>query len=138
MATTKELETRVRQLEALLAQVGLSAEAAPPAAPEERADYIAFGSPEHAAFLGLILLDDEEQAEERVTYRSRATGQLYCLEDERGAMYLCPAGLTLREAATIVLREKVSAFESGPVTVPEDAPPMWTPTPTAAALASLR
>jgi len=127
MATTKELETRIRQLEAVLANMGLAAERASEL-PEDRPDYIAPGSPEHAAFIGLVQIDDPAEADGRVVFTSRQTGSMYCLEDELGILRYYP-GVDPEKAALTVLRQKVGAFESGPAVIPENAPPMWTPDP---------
>lgn len=125
MATAKEreLEQRIKQLEATLAQfVGRPPELA--VAPEDRADYIAFGSDDHATFLGLIKLASDEEADGRMTYTSRKTEQMYCLEDEvTPFMHFHDP----RQVAELTLRQKVSVLESVPPEVPEDAPPMWVP-----------
>jgi len=127
MATNAELEQRVRQLEALLNRAGL-VEHPRSEDPRDRADYIAFGSPEHAAFLGLVLLDEGEPTPQgqRHVIESRTTGQLYCLEDELGAMKFYP-GLSLDEVAPVVLQQKINCLEGGQPPVPDNAPTMWTP-----------
>ena len=125
MATNRELEQRIKQLEAVLAQVGLAAEQAS-TLPEDRADYIAHGSPEHAAFIGLILIDDPEEADGRNVYTSRTTNQMYVLEDEIGILRYYP-GIDPDKAANVVLRQKVSAFEAGVPPIPDRAPDMWRP-----------
>lgn len=100
------------------------------AEPQDRPDYIGFGTPAHAAFLGLILLADGERTPQgqRHTFMSETTGQIYCLEDELGSLRFYP-GLSLDEVVPVVLRQKVSAYESGEPKVPERAPAMWTPEP---------
>ena len=128
MATVKELEAKVEQLEAFLAQLGLAVQQSSDL-PEERPDYIAHGSPAHAAFIGLVPLDDPADADGRVTYTSRETGRVYCLEDELGILRYYP-GIDPEKAALVVPRQKVGAFEGGVPPVPENAPSLWTPTPT--------
>ena len=125
MAKTTDLEARIAQLEAALAKVGVAVEKAS-GLPEDRPDYIAFGSPEHARFIGLVLIKDPAEADGRVVYTSRQTKQLYCLEDELGILRYYP-GMDPDKAALTVLRQKVSVFESGVPQPPDNAPPMWTP-----------
>jgi hypothetical protein len=131
MATNRELEARVKQLEALIEQIAPGAASVPSDEPTERPDFIDFGSPRHAVHLGLILLDDGESPpmQQRIILPGK-DGQLYCLEDELGVMRFHP-GLTLDEAAPVILRQKIGEYEAGPPQVPDSAPPMWTPTPAA-------
>ena len=126
MATNRELESRVKQLEALLAQVGLAVDSASSDLPEDRPDYIAHGSPEHAQFIGLVLLENPEDADGRTVYVSRQTEQMYCLEDEIGVMRFYP-GVDPEKAIYTVLRQKVSAFEAGEPPIPENAPTLLVP-----------
>jgi len=127
MPTNKELEAQVKQLKDVLKQAGLIVEQRSNL-PEDRLDYIAPGSPEHAQFIGLVLLDSPEDADRRTVYTSRKTGRLYCLEDERAALHYCP-GMGREDAVYTILREKVSTFENCEPVIPEDAPTMWTPEP---------
>ena len=131
MATNKELEARIKQLEALIEQIAPGAASAPSDEPTERPDYIEFGTPRHAVHLGLILLEDGERPpmQQRIILPGQ-DGQLYCLEDELGAMKYHP-GLSLDEAVPVILRQKIGEYEAGPPQVPEDAPPIRTPTPAA-------
>ena len=127
MATNRELEQQIQQLKALLASAGITAAVAPSDEPEDRPDYISFGSPEHATFLGLVLLGDGEQPPQGQTHiLPGRDGQLYCLEDELGAMRFSP-GLSLDEVAPVVLRQKINCLEGGPPSIPANAPTMWTP-----------
>jgi len=127
MATNRELEARIRQLEQMLAQSGISAQPQGELAPEDRPDYIEFGSPEHATFLGLVLLDDGEDPPQGQRFvLPGLTGQLYCLEDEIGAMRFYP-GLSLDEVAPVVLRQKINCLEGGVPPIPDNAPDMWRP-----------
>lgn len=124
MASNKELEAKVAQLENILAQYGLLERPRVDVRPEDRLDYIAFGSPEHAQLLGLIVVGDGDNIDGRIVYKSQTTGVVYMLEDEITPYMTFPDP---RQVASLVLRQKVSAFESGPPQVPSDAPPMWKP-----------
>lgn len=126
MAIAKDLELRIQQLEALLERAGIAVRATSDE-PQDRADYIEFGSPEHAAFLGLVLLEDGQKPPSGQRYiLPGPSGQLYCLEDELGAMRFYP-GLSLDEAAPVILQQKINCLESGPPPIPANAPTMWTP-----------
>jgi len=128
MATSKELEQRVQQLEALLERAGLAVKPRSDK-PEDRPDYIEWGSKKHAAFLGLVLLEDGQ--EPPIGQRHILPGkdkQLYCLEDELGAMRFYP-NLSLDEVVPVVLRQKINVFESDIPPIPDNAPTMWTPEP---------
>ena len=128
MATTRELEQRLADLTALLEHSGIIVPRQSAREPQERADYIEHGSPEHAAFMGLVPLaqDEIEQAETDgyVTYVGKKGH--YRLEDEIAALGLVP-GVDPEKAARVVLRQKVGAFESGVPKVPENAPAMFRP-----------
>jgi len=127
MATNRELEQQIQQLKALLASAGITAAVAPSDEPEDRPDYIAFGSEQHATFLGLVLLAEGEEPPQGQTHiLTGRDGQLYCLEDELGAMRFYP-GLSLDEVAPVVLRQKINCLEGGPPPIPANAPKMWTP-----------
>jgi hypothetical protein len=123
--TTKvaELEAKVRRMEAAMEAAGIK----PPAelmADEDRPDYIELGSPEHATFLGIIEVTDEEEAQEFITHQSRDTGKTYRLMDELTGFVNYPDP---DKAARLVLRQKVSSLESGPPAPPTGAPPLWRP-----------
>jgi len=61
MATTKELQRRIEQLEAIVERfTGRTASRATPLRPEDRADYIKQGSDKHATFLGLVRANEDE------------------------------------------------------------------------------
>jgi hypothetical protein len=127
----KELQERLEYLEGALRSAGISAPPPPAREVEERADYIPFGSDQHAAFLGIMRLGGDEDAAkeiagERQVYCSPDSGELYCLMDEFEAVRHLP-GIDPDKAARVLLRMKVSAFESGVPEVPEGAPTMWTP-----------
>jgi hypothetical protein len=126
MATNKQLQAEIEGLRQLLAQHGITDVIRPVTDPTERADYIAFGSPEHAAFLGLVEIEDVDKAEAdgHITYTSPKTGTAYRLEDQVTPFMHYPDPM---QVAKLVLQQKVSSFESGPPQVPKDAPPMWEP-----------
>lgn len=126
MATNKQLQAELEELRKLLAQHGITDVIQPATDPMERADYIAFGSPEHAAFLGLVKVGDVDKAEAdgHIVHASPKTGTVYRLEDQVTPFMHYPDPM---QVAKLVLQQKVSSFESGPPQVPEDAPPMWKP-----------
>lgn len=127
MATTKELEDRVAQLEAQLKQAGLSAPPKP-ASDADRADFIPFGSAKHLTFLGLVVVDDLEEAREagQTVITSRKTGVSFRLADEMSAaMMMRP--MDPDKAILLVLKGKIDSFESGAPKAPDDAPPLFAP-----------
>ena len=124
MAKIDELTAQLEQLTALLKQHGI--EQVPELVPmEERPDYIKFGSPEHAQFLGLVIVEDGDEAYHLVDFTSPRTGTKYRLEDEMGAVRHYP-GIEPEKAMMLVLQQKVNELEIEP-TPPTDAPPMFTP-----------
>jgi len=125
MSKLDELQAQVEALQNLLAEHGL----VPPAQLDETggADYIEFGSPEHATHLGVIEVEaagDDEAARDFITFTSPTTGTTYRLEDEITNYMQYP---NPEKAARLVLRQKVSSLESGPPRVPLGAPPLWRP-----------
>lgn len=100
--------------------------------PEDMPGYIGHGSPEHATFLGLIIVPeskiDDAKEDLYIVYKSRETGKTYRLLDEITILRHYP-NIDPEKAALIVLRQKVGSFESGAPKVPDDAPPMWQPAP---------
>jgi hypothetical protein len=125
MANVKELEARVRELEQLLGAHGVRGAGS---AVEEgpRPDYIEFGSPQHAALLGLVVVGEEEDASDYFTYASPSSGLTYRLADEYEPVRNFPA-MDPEKAARVILRQKVGELEGGPPPVPEGAPNMWRP-----------
>lgn len=131
MATNKELAQKIEQLEEqnrVMAQMlGLSPQ---PAAEDvtQRGDYIEHGSKEHADFLGLIEVseDDMEDANknEYILYESPSTGTIWRLEDEISPFTAFP---NPDKIAKLTLRQKVSELESGKPEVPAHAPPLLVP-----------
>lgn len=127
MATTKELEDRIAQMEAQLARAGLAVPPRP-ASDTERADYIPFGSAGHMAYLGLATVDDIAEAHEagQTVITSRKTGKTYRLVDEMSAaMMMRP--MDPDKAILLVLKGKIDSFESGAPKAPDDAPPLFAP-----------
>lgn len=133
MATQKQMQAEIDTLKAQVA-VLLGQRPAPPKPmdPTEMPGYIEHGSPEHAVFLGLIIVPENKIAEAKedqyVLYTSRETGETYRLLDEITILRHYPS-IDPGKAALIVLRQFVSVFESGPPKVPENAPSMWRPAP---------
>jgi len=131
MATNKQLEAEIQQLRAMLEQLGIAAvQSAPSDDPRDAPDFFDWGSPEHAVFLGLVVLSEGETAPmgQQHIIPGQIPGNVYCLEDELGAMRFYP-GLSLDQVVPVVLRQKINSFESGAPKVPDTAPSMWTPTP---------
>lgn len=116
MVTNADLERELAQLKATLAAHGIGERPQEPGTvPEkERSDYIEFGSDAHLAFLGLAMVDNVEVAEKnRLTvYTSGESGKSYRLLDELGAARLM-VPLDPDKGILLVLREKISSFESG-------------------------
>jgi hypothetical protein len=126
LATNRELESRVQQLEALLERAGIVVRPTS-VEPQDRPDYIEFGSEKHAGFLGLVLLEDGQKPPQGQRHiLPGPSGQLYCLEDELGAMRFYP-GLSLDEVVPVVLQQKINVLEGGPPPIPANAPDMWRP-----------
>jgi len=118
------LQAQVAMLQRTLDAHGIRPPLPPVQRGEDRADYIAFGSEQHAAFLGLVQVADEAQAGDFLTYKSDKTGQVWRLEDEVTPFMTFPDP---RQVAALVLRQKVSTLEAGPPPVPDSAPAMWQP-----------
>lgn len=117
------LQAQVTMLQRTLEANGIRPPLPPAQRGVDRADYIAFGSDLHAAFLGLIEVQEGE-AGDFLTYKSEKSGKLYRLEDEVTPFMTFPDP---RQVAALVLRQKVSELEAGPPPIPADAPPMWRP-----------
>jgi hypothetical protein len=130
MATQKDLEQRVAQLERRLAAQGIDpqASAGDVVPPEQRRDYIEFGSDKHMAFLGLARVEDAEEARRNLytVYTSPETGDAYRLVDEMQAVQAMRP-MDPDKGILMVLRQKVSAFESGPPQPFPGAPPRFNP-----------
>ena len=116
MATNKELEQKIDELTALLARAGIGVEqqARGEIPLEDRQDYIPFGSPRHLVVLGLERVDNIEEAKAAnfIVYTS-PTKKSYRLVDELGASRMM-LPLEPSKGILMILREKVSSFESGP------------------------
>jgi len=131
MATTaqevKALREQVAQMQAMLEQLGV----VPPdkaARPEERSDYIAFGSEEHATFLGLIEVKDLDAAkEDQYTFlAARESDRHFRLADEMAAIRMMRP-IEPTKAIKLVLRQKINCLESGIPQPPPDAPAIFSP-----------
>lgn len=126
MANVKELEAQIRELRATMEAQGIRAPGGAPADDGPRPDYIAFGSPQHAALLGLVEVVEDEDASDYATYASPGSGKVYRLADEYEPVRLFPA-MDPEKAARVVLRQKVGELEGGSPPVPGGAPAMWRP-----------
>lgn len=127
MATAKELEKRIAELEALVVQFTGQKPAPLPVKREDRADYIAHGSQRHMDFLGLRKTgrakEDKDGKEDLTQYKG------YEMADT--TLY----GLTVRPGyLRTVLMQKVHEL-TYPMPVPQSkdprapnyAPPLWQP-----------
>lgn len=124
MNETKTLKEQVKILRAMVTQLaGYDPLAATSDEPKDRPDYVEFGSPRHAAILGLLRIENNDVVD-FITFTSPVNGQVYRLEDEVTPFmhYSDPS-----QVARLVLRQKVSEFEAGAPPVPENAPLMWMP-----------
>jgi len=125
MASTKELEQQLAELTRLLASHGIAApEGREPEGP--RPDYVPFGSPQHAALLGLVEVAKDEDTEGLATFTSPTSNRVFRLVDENEPLRAYPA-MDPDKSAKIVLRQKVNELEGGAPPVPDGAPPMWRP-----------
>ena len=126
MSKVDELQAQLEELKAALVQHGIT----PPdrsVRPDGKSpDYIPYGSPEHAAFLGLVESDPDDPTECLARYTSPRTKRVFRLEDEMGAIRHYPA-IDPEKAIRLVLQQKVNELETAPE-VPADAKPMFTPT----------
>ena len=89
-------------------------------------DHIEFGSDAHRQFLGLVLVEEDDNVEGYNTFVSPYTQKVYRLEDELGVVNLYP-GVDPKTAATLMLRMKINELEGGPPAPPANAPRMWRP-----------
>lgn len=123
MATTKQLEKQLQELTQLLEGHGIRLPSK--AAEAQEFTGVRIGSDEHMIFLGLIQVEDAKEAEEQyghIVYRSPKSSKTYRLEDQVTPFMTFSDPM---QVARLVLAQKVSSFESGPVKVPADAPPLW-------------
>lgn len=125
MATAKDLQAQIDAgVREALSKLGFAPPA--PSGATVQTDHIEFGSDEHREFLGLTLVDKDDDPTGYTTYESKETGNIYRLQDEIGVVNLYP-GVDPEKATILVLRQKVNQLEGGPPEVPENAPPMWQP-----------
>lgn len=124
---TTDLTARVAQLEALLAQMGVTLPTGP-VDDTERPDYIGFGTPKHQAFLGLETVEDvpAAKADGYTVLKGRETDQNYRLVDEMGAVQMMRP-IDPDKAVLLVLRQKINTFEAGTPEPPEGAPAIFRP-----------
>lgn len=124
--TNAELAQIVRELQAQVDRLtGKTPVTDVDVPPEERADYIAHGSEEHAAFLGLRKLDKDEikaeQEKEHGLLAEGPDGEFYTLIDRT------IFGVAVRhEFLEAFLEQRVGQLRE-PEVHPQ-APPMWRPT----------
>lgn len=116
--TVAELEAEVAQLRAMVNRLTGNVPRTEDVAPEDRPDYIPHGSPEHAAFLGLMEVEKDGDVAPKT---EGPDGKWYTLQDK--TMF----GTAVRtEFLEAYLEQRVGELR-GPVVHPE-APPMWRPT----------
>lgn len=85
-------------------------------------DFIEFGSDEHAALLGISVVNDPATLlEGEPTYASPTSGTVYKLEDPITPFL---SASNPRMIAEMTLRQKVHALEAGAPTIPANAPAM--------------
>lgn len=132
MAINKELEERLQKLEEqnrLLRRLvpGLESERDIEDV-TKRADYIEHGSDQHAIFLGLIEVQEQDKEDanrnQYILYESPNTGKTWRLEDEISPFTAFP---NPEKIALITLRQKVSELEAGKPPIPDGAPPLLVP-----------
>ena len=126
MTKVSELEARVRELEQLLVARGIRDAGEITNEGGSRPDFVEFGSPEHAALLGLVRVADDEDATDYTTYTSPASNRTYRLNDEYEPARTFPA-MDPEKSARLMLKQKVGSLESGQPPVPDHAPTMWEP-----------
>lgn len=124
MATVKELEQQVRELQRILQLRGITT----PDLAEEgpKPDHVEFGSARHAALLGLVEVADGEDVKGLTTYVSPESKRTFRLVDENEPLRAYPA-MDPDKSTLILLRQKVNELESGAPPVPASAPEMWRP-----------
>jgi hypothetical protein len=126
MATTKELEAQLKALRELLRDHGIDTVEAVSEDVTDRPDYIAHGSDEHAALLGLVEVDNKEDTSGYTIFTSPSTDRTWRLQDEGEAVRHFPHQ-DPEKAAILLLRQKLNELEAGKPDVPADAPPLWRP-----------
>lgn len=118
------LKAQIQEMREALAALGIRSPRQAGEA-EVQTDRIEFGSPEHAAFLGLVEVIEGDDTIALATYTSPRTGKAYRIEDEIGVIARYPHAHP-EHAVRLSLQQKVGELESKPA-VPADAPPMWVP-----------
>lgn len=115
---------RLARMEGILRSHGFMVDDEVATSVEDRADYIAHGSPEHATFLGLVEVQGNGNGEYQTFTGSKK--RAYRLDDELLGMKVFP-GVDPEKATSALLRQKVGELEAGVPPIPETAPPMWRP-----------
>ena len=127
MANVKQLEAQIVELRQLLAAQGIRVDSGEqPEQAGPRPDYIGFGSPQHAALLGLVEVADNEDTTDYATYTSPSSEKVYRLADEYEPARTFPA-MDPEKSVRIILKQKVGSLESGQPPIPDNAPSMWKP-----------
>ena len=126
MANVKELEAQIRELRAVMEAQGIRVAAGEAEEIGPPPDFVEYGSPQHAALLGLVLVEEGDDTSDFFTYTSPASGRTFRLADEYEPARTFPA-MDPEKSARIVLRQKVGSLESGRPPIPEHAPTMWKP-----------
>jgi hypothetical protein len=126
MANTKELEAQIRELRAAMAAAGIRPPEGGVVEEGPRPDFVEFGSPGHAALLGLVEVETEDDASDYFTYTSPTSKRTFRLADEYEPVRNFPA-MDPEKAARVILRQKVGELEAGKPPVPDNAPEMWQP-----------
>ena len=124
MSTRDEIQALKEQVERLQQMLGIQAQPAPECAVQP--DYIELGSKEHADFLGLVIVTEDDDTTGFTLFESRVTDVTYRLADELQATQHYP-GMDPEKAILLLLRSKVSSLESGPPAVDPSAPSLWVP-----------
>lgn len=126
MAKLEDLQLEVERLRVILSNAGLL----PKQKTERNHDYVAHGSLEYAAMIGLVAVADADIDQAKrdgyTIYVSPKTKQAWRLEDEIGALRFYP-GVEPKQACIVVLRQKVNSLESGEPKVSANAPAMFNP-----------
>lgn len=114
---------RLSDMERLLRAHGIVVDEEVSQSVEDRADYIAHGSPEHATFLGLV--EVQGKSEDYQTFTG-SRDKTWRLDDELKGMRMFP-GVDPEKATLALLRSLVGELNSGVPQPPPGAPSLWRP-----------
>ena len=121
--TIQGLQNEIAELKKLVTTL-VGAPSSTQQSAKTQTDFIGWGTPEHAGLLGIVPVEDEKDLlPGDISFRSPKTDNLYKLADPITPFMSFSRPNTI---ALLVLRQKVSSFESGQPQVPEDAPPLMT------------